>query len=179
MTSKNFYPINYTYIFKSHDEYYEAVCPQLTKVFDEYLADDKDEHFHIAIDEMICNAVRYAVPGKQLEITMNIRIWDDSISCSVKSDTQPWDAAALQKRLRSLNDNENVREMDWGEYIGADAVRGRGVFLILMTAEYFIVNPASRSATIICRRPFKYNFVSKKIKNIVQRFLIENEGVIT
>lgn len=166
------------YLITDYDAYFEDVQPQIEELLREYLPDDSDEHFGIAIDEVVCNAVRYAAKPEQLKITLTVMINCEDMVVSVASETEKWDVMSFKKRLEFLAANSEIQTKEWGEYVTDEKVGGRGFWLILMACEYVFVDIDTHKVTLVCRRPYTENQVTKEIQALIPRLLLEREGVV-
>lgn len=166
------------YVITDYDAYFEDVQPQIEELLREYLPDDSDGHFSIALDEVVCNAVRYAAKPEQLKITLTVMINCGDMVVSVSSETEKWDVMSFKKRLEFFAANAELKTKEWGEYVTDEKVGGRGFWLILMACEYVFVDIDTHKVTLICRRPYTENQVTKEIQALVPRLLLEREGVV-
>ena len=73
--------------------------------------------------------------------------------------------------------DKKLGEMEWADFVKGTQ-KCRGYFTMLMAVECLYVDVTGRSVTLCTARPYHPGDISKKIKDIVPRFMLEQNGVI-
>lgn len=166
------------YHINGYDAYFEKVLPDLQKLVEETLQ-DKNDHFLIAVNEAVCNAARYANDGPILapiDITITITPNED-VAVSVASDTQPFNVEMFRDNMRKLAKDPLWCDKEWCDYTGATE-RSRGYWLMLMAVTYLYIRSDGKEVTLFADIPFRQENVTRKIRDIVPRLLLQKNGVI-
>ena len=160
-----------------YDDFFTLVSPELDAICTDFF---KQENylFETAILEAVCNAARYSIHGqKNAEIHFRVYIDELSLKVVVLSKTNNFNVKEYRQNLSSLCDDPEIGNLNWGEYTKDNEDGGRGLWLMLQACQYVIMNYTGQEITLISNRSIANN-PTRKIKNLVPRFLIEEEGVI-
>lgn len=171
------FPENHSFEVIGYDDYCEKVMPKLEDLLARTLQ-DSEGHYMIAINEAVCNAARYAVAGHDnVCIQLDMLINDGDIKTAVQADTLPFDVLQFRKEMAELAEDENIAEMEWGDYTG-HSKSSRGYWYMLMACEYLYIDTTGKKVTLCAKRPFSPNHIAKKISDLVPRLYVEQNGVI-
>ena len=66
--------------------------------------------------------------------------------------------------------------MDWMDFVRSSC--SRCYFTMLMAVECLYVEVTGKSITLCAARPYRLESISRKIKDMVPRFMLEQNGVI-
>ena len=164
------------FVFKGLQNY-DSIQEKLFKEFETAFT-FVDYDFQQAVDEAVCNAAKYSVDGPtRARITINVRRMPFDIAVTVYSHTHPFDAAAYQQKLQDLLQDEEVAEMDWGEYIGMQPISS-GFWYMMTGCNYLYIDDQGQSVTLVAntnRVPLDEPKTTK-IKDLVPRFFVQKSG---
>ena len=165
------------YHIQGYGTFFEEALPSIKSTLDKKLG-DKEGHFAMAIVEAAQNAAMYARKSPE-EVAMDIDLvaTESDITVKITADTQDFDVLAYRQWLGRMAEDKHQREKEW-----ADIVKGTQkslvYFTMLMAVECLYVDVTGKSVTLCASRPYKSIHISKKIKDIVPRFMLEQNGVI-
>ena len=91
--------------------------------------------------------------------------------------TKNFDVLSYRQRLGRMASDKQLGEMEWADFVKGTQ-KCRGYFTMLMAVECLYVDVTGRSVTLCTARPYHPGDISKKIKDIVPRFMLEQNGVI-
>lgn len=165
------------YHMRGYEAFFQEALPPIKATLDKALG-DREGHFVMAIVEAAQNAAMYARKSpEEVAIDIDLVATESDITVKITADTQDFDVLAYRQRLGRMAEDKHQREKEW-----ADIVKGtqksRGYFTMLMAVECLYVDVTGKSVTLCAPRPYKPRHISKKIKDIVPRFMLEQNGVI-
>ena len=146
----------------------------------EYLSFLKDENycFEMALNEAVLNAAKYSVDGpQQAKISIRFRSTDYDLIAKVSSRTKEFDMFAYREKLRNIAARPEFSGSDWQEYVG-DTEASRGLWFMLRGVEYLYMEHRGQSVRLCTRVPFRQDFVSDTMIDLLPRFFIEKDGVL-
>lgn len=112
--------------------------------------------FRLAINEAICNALRYGKEGiENTQVHLNIRYSGNFIVAKISSQSNGFD---VQKHLNKLS---GVDQQDWWDYLKAEN-RGRGLWIMLSGSQKVIYN-ASGSQVILAMKMNRQDHNQRKL----------------
>lgn len=165
------------YHMTSYDAFFAEVLPPIRASLDKTLG-DKDGHFAMAIVEAVQNAAMYSLKSpEEVEIDIDVVTTESDISVKVTADTKQFDVMSYRQRLGRMASDKYLGEMEWAD-LTKGVHKSRGYFTMLMAVECLYVDVTGKSVTLCAARPYNPEDISKKIKDIVPRFMLENNGVI-
>ncbi|MBR3623580.1 MAG: hypothetical protein IKN12_11285 [Selenomonadaceae bacterium] len=168
----------YTFDIVGYDAYFDDVLPDLQAILSKEIADE-NYSFLIAINEAVCNAAKYSVYGyDQARISIELVVTPEDITASIKSKTEPFDALEYRNNLIKLKDNPNYKDMPWSEYTGLSS-KSRGFWMMMMAVDYFIIKADGDEIRLNISLPCRKEEISRTIGELVPRFFVEKDGVIS
>jgi len=165
------------YQFVGYEAYHD-VLPELQKKICAVLHDE-EFHYILALNEAVCNAAKYSMDGIQnanIEIKLKITKYD--ISTTIRSHTQAFDVNLYRDNLLKLIKNKEIYDMEWGDYT-ANTENSRGFWYMLTACDYLYMDSKSQDVTLCARVPYEPENFTTKIGNLVPRFFIRKNGVIS
>lgn len=164
----------FCFTFRGCNEY-SAVRRELEKIYN--VINDPNFNYCLAVNEAVCNAVRYGLAGiDDTRIVIFVYVTDYDLKTTVKAETAPFDVEAYKVQLEALAKEKG--ELDWADYTG-DSEKSRGFWYMLMACDQVTLTEDGNSVTLASRLPFDEALMLRKIKELVPRFLIQKrEGVI-
>lgn len=166
------------YKIVGYDAYFDEVLPKLQKILSQRIYDE-DSYFIIAINEAVCNAARYSVYGyEEAQIKIELIITAEDITVTVESKTKPFDAVKYRDELKRLKEDPNFKDMPWFQYTGA-SIRSRGLWMIMMAVDYLYMESNGDKISLNISLPYRKEEITRTIGELVPRFYIEKDGVIS
>lgn len=166
-----------TYKFVGYTEYEEKIVDKLISKIRENIGENP--YFEIAVNEAVVNAAKYSIFGiDEAEITIIVRITLTDVAVIIKSITRPFSADHYRQQLYQLMVDDEIKELPWGDYT-ADTEKSRGFWYMLTACEYLIIKDDGNEVTLCIRRDSPSNELDTKIKQLVPKFLIQKDGVIS
>ncbi|TYZ20201.1 hypothetical protein [Selenomonas ruminis] len=165
------------YHIQGYDAFFQEALPPIKSTLDKKLG-DTEGHFAMAIVEAAQNAAMYARKSPE-EMAMDIELvaTETDITVKVTADTKDFDVLAYRENLGRMASDKYFGEMEWADYIKGTQ-KSRGYFTMLMAVECLYVDVTGKSVTLCAARPYHPRDISRKIKDIVPRFMLEQNGVI-
>lgn len=165
------------YHTKGYDAFFQEALPPIKATLDKTLG-DREGHFAMAIVEAAQNAAMYARKSPE-EVAMDIDLvtTESDITVKITADTKDFDVLSYRQRLGRMASDKQLGEMEWADFVKGTQ-KCRGYFTMLMAVECLYVDVTGRSITLCTARPYHPGDISKKIKDIVPRFMLEQNGVI-
>ena len=165
------------YHIQGYGTFFEEALPSIKSTLDKKLG-DKEGHFAMAIVEAAQNAAMYAQKRPE-EVAMDIDlvVTESDITVKITADTKNFDVLSYRQRLGRMASDKQLGEMEWADFVKGTQ-KCRGYFTMLMAVECLYVDVTGRSITLCTARPYHPGDISKKIKDIVPRFMLEQNGVI-
>mgnify|MGYP004521624883 CR=1 FL=1 len=114
------------------------------------------------------------------EVAMDIDIvaTESDITVKITADTKTFDVLSYRQRLGRMASDKQLAEMEWADFVKGTQ-KCRGYFTMLMAVECLYVEVTGKSVTLCAAaRPYHPGDISRKIKDIVPRFMLEQNGVI-
>lgn len=113
------------------------------------------------------------------EVAMDIDIvaTESDITVKVTADMKTFYVLSYRQRLGRMASNKQLAEMEWADFVKGTQ-KCRGYFTMLMAVECLYVDVTGKSVTLCAARPYHPGDISRKIKDIVPRFMLEQNGVI-
>lgn len=161
--------------FVGHSAYVDGL-PALR----EYLSFLRDDHyaFEMALNEAVLNAAKYSVDGpKAAKISILFRSTDYDLVAKVSSQTKEFDMFAYREKLRQASERPEFSGSDWQEYVG-ETEASRGLWFMLRGVEYLYMEHRGQSVRLCSRVPFRQDFVTERMSDLLPRFFIEKDGVL-
>lgn len=167
----------YNYNIKGYDAYFDTVLPDLQEIFSQINADEN--YFIIAINEAVCNAAKYSIYGyDEAKINIEIVVTPEDVTATIASKTKPFDAMKYRDDLQKLKDNPTYKNMSWSDYTGL-SVKSRGLWMMLMAVDYLCMDANGDKILLNISLPCRTEEVSRTIGELVPRFFVEKDGVIS
>ena len=165
------------YHIQGYGAFFEKALPSIKATLDKKLG-DREGHFAMAVVEAAQNAAMYARKSPE-EAAMDIDLvaTETDISVKVTADTEDFDVLAYRQKLGRMASDKSLGDMDWAD-LGKSHKQRLGYFTMLMAVECLYVDVKGKSVTLCAARPYHPGDISRKIKDIVPRFLLEQDGVI-
>ncbi|MBQ8699403.1 MAG: hypothetical protein IJ521_10480 [Schwartzia sp.] len=164
-----------TFEYLGHSAYVDGL-PALRE-FLSFLRDEKYA-FELALNEAVLNAAKYAVDGpKDANIRVEFRITDYDLVVKVSSRTKTCDMFAYREKLRNIAARPEFVGADWQEYVG-DTEASQGFWYMLRGVEYLYMEHQGQSVRLCTRVPFRQDFVTEKMSDLLLRFYVEKDGVL-
>lgn len=165
------------YHIQGYEAFFQEALPLIKHTLDKKLG-DKEGHFAMAIVEAAQNAAMYARKSPE-EMAMDIDLvaTETDITVKITADTKEFDVLAYREKLGRMASDTYLGEMEWADYIKGTQ-KSCGYFTMLMAVECLYVDVTGKSVTLCAARPYHPGGISRKIKDIVPRFMLEQDGVI-
>lgn len=125
--------------------------------------------FMLAINEAICNAVRYNINDINT-CKINIMIYFDKnfVKFLISSETTPTSAYTIKSNLLKLKN-----EPSWSKYL-KDKLRGRGFWIILEGVDYLYVKEDMQSILLIKKKKTRNLETSSNTFELINKFNISS-----
>ena len=164
------------YKFKGYEEYSTVS----EKIFSDLFGSSNDNsYFQLAVNEAVINAAKYSIYGiNAAEIEIEIHVTDSDISISIHSVTRPFDVKKYRNQMKILLNDPKVKDLDWGDYT-AQTERSRGFWYMLTACDYLYMDINGEEITLCVRKDSLNKQLTTRISQLVPRFLIRENGVIT
>ena len=164
------------YHSRGYEEFLTEVLPSIKCTLDKTLGDE-EERFGIAILKAVQNAAMHARDGAdKARLDIDLVTTDTDISVTVRADTEKVDVLEYRRKLGRMARDEKIGEMDWRDFVRSSC--SRCYFTMLMAVECLYVDVTGKSITLCVARPYRLESISRKIKDMVPRFMLEKNGVI-
>ena len=164
-----------TFEFSGHSAYVDSL-PKL-RAYLSFLRDEKYT-FEMALNEAVLNAAKYSVDGpKAAVIRVEFRITGYDLVAKVSSRTKPCDMFFYRDKLRNIAARPEFVGADWQEYVG-DTEASQGFWYMLRGVEYLYMEHQGQSVRLCTRVPFRQDFVTEKMSDLLLRFYVEKDGVL-
>ncbi len=165
------------YHIQGYEAFFQEALPSIKITLDKKLG-DKEGHFAMAVVEAAQNAAMYARKNPD-EVVMDIDLvaTDSDITVKITADTKTFDVLSYRQRLGRMASDKQLGEMEWVDFVKGTP-KCRGYFTMLMAVECLYVDVTGKSVTLCAARPYHPGDISRKIKDIVPRFMLEQNGVI-
>lgn len=167
----------YSYDIVGYDDYFISVLPDLQEILSKAIP--VENYFIIAVNEAVCNAAKYSIYGhEEAKINIEIVVTPEDLTVTVKSKTKPFDAIKYRDDLRKLKENSSYQDMPWSEYTGLSA-KSRGFWMMLMAVDYLYMDANGEKISLNVSLPYRSEEALRTIGELVPRFFVEKDGVIT
>ena len=167
----------YSYDIVGYDDYFISVLPDLQEIISQAIP--VENYFIIAVNEAVCNAAKYSIYGhEEAKINIEIVVTPEDITVTVASKTKPFDAIKYRDDLKKLEKDSAYKDMPWSEYTGL-SVRSRGFWMMLTAVDYLYVDANGDKISLNLSLPYKSEETLRTIGELVPRFFVEKDGVIT
>ena len=146
----------------------------------DYLAFLQDDNFafEMALNEAVLNAAKYSLDGPEAaKIHIEFRITEYDLVAKVSSLTKPCDMFAYREKLRKIAAMPEFSGSGWQEFVG-DTEASRGLWFMLRGVEYLYMEHRGQSVRLCTRVPFREDFVTERMSDLLLRFFIEKDGVL-
>ena len=165
------------YHIQGYEAFFKEALPSIKSTLDKKLG-DREGHFAMAIVEAVQNAAMYTRNSPEKAVMdIDVVATETDISVKVTADTKDFDVLAYRQKLGQMASDKLLGDMDWAD-LGKSHRQSRGYFTMLMAVECLYVDVTGKSVTLCTVRPYHPGDISRKIKDIVPRFLLEQDGVI-
>lgn len=139
---KNLDHINLEMLFKGFDgfEKYQSVMDLVVK----NVSQVGSIRFLLAVNEAICNALRYSDEGPDLsKVKVRFRCNERALIVNVRSDNHGFDVSTYLERLRNINNPNDC----WSKL--KNQTRGRGIWIMATGSKKVIFNKSGNEITLI------------------------------
>ena len=171
MTS-NFFK-EYNFEFQGYPDY-QDVLPELERIIQTKAKGAFP--LILALNEAVCNAAKYSTSGPlNAKIFINLKIICHNIIITISAKTIKFNALNYQKKLQKIASDKTAANKTWTDYVGIEPV-SRGFWLMLSAVDYLIIKDDGNKVKLVfnTRSNIKQ---SKKVGDLVQKFIVEKDGV--
>lgn len=163
--------MDYKYEFVGHRAYQNYDHDIKKRIKKEIGYEDSD--YYIAINEAVCNAVRYGINGvENTKVRVIVSIRNSFLKVKVESESKEFDVFAFRERLKNIPD----QTMDWRKLF-KNTLSGRGIWLMLSGTDHIVWVEKENAISLYLRKPYRLH-ETRRIEDLIPRFLIEREGAI-
>ena len=166
-----------TYDFVGESAYINSICDVIHNEL--YFLHDDDYAYDMAINEAVLNAAQNSVDGSDgAKIHIEIRITDYDVTTKISCNTVPRDMFAYREQLLAVSNKPEFFNSDWTEYTADFPEASRGIWFMLYGTEYIYMDRQAQSVRLCTRNPIVRKNATKKMRDLLMRFFIEQDEVL-